>query len=110
MDRVSRRDFLHNTNRYIEPGEFIITNRGIDEYVVSVMLPNVTTKEEEVRDSGDEVTTLEEKLAKLDEGSSYGEKQRGEQELINQWREEVGGPIDRKGFVEFEDWLVKSGL
>ena len=36
VKRVGRREFLHNPGKYLQAGVFILTNRGIDELVVTV--------------------------------------------------------------------------
>jgi len=55
MDRVNKREFFHNLKKYIKPGQFILTNRDIDEYVITIepykdlnvitSIDNVATKE-----------------------------------------------------------------
>ena len=36
MDKVSKREFLHHIAKYLKPGKVILTNRGKDEYVITI--------------------------------------------------------------------------
>ena len=34
--RVGRREFLHRTGKYLREGTFVLTNRGVAEYIITV--------------------------------------------------------------------------
>ena len=44
MERVKRRDFIQYTSRYLNSDEIIVTNRGVDEYVIKRINADVATK------------------------------------------------------------------
>ena len=36
MERISKRDLCHSISKYLKDGKFIVTNRGKDEYVITI--------------------------------------------------------------------------
>jgi hypothetical protein len=36
IKRVGRREFLINTHKYLEPGMMVLTNRGRDEFTLTI--------------------------------------------------------------------------
>lgn len=48
MERISRREFLLYPYKYLKLGSFIITNRGSDEYVVTIKNIELNYEHQEV--------------------------------------------------------------
>ena len=54
--RVNKRDFVQYTSKWLKEVPIIVTNRGVDEYVIEVA-SNVATKQEVATKPKDNVAT-----------------------------------------------------
>lgn len=40
MERITKREFIQHTSKHIKPSVFILTNHGVDEYLVTIVATN----------------------------------------------------------------------